>query len=86
MPKAGLTKTLKQTILSQAKAGVKIKDLALKYSLRETTIYGWLKQELGSNCQCNLQTKIKRLEAENQALLKIIGRYRADEETFKKRF
>lgn len=74
-----ISNQIRAEVVNKARNGVSVATLAGEYALGTTTIYKWLKAEINRGCSCSLQTKINKLQAENQALLKIIGRYRADE-------
>lgn len=70
---------LKAQIVGQIKEGKTVAELASQHQLATSTIYKWLRDDLDSGCVCNLKRVNAKLQAENEDLLKIIGRYRADE-------
>lgn len=66
-----IRKEIKQEVLTKAKAGEKVKDLAEQYGISDRTIYEWLSRD--SNSQTISVFKYNKLKRENAELKRLIG-------------
>jgi len=71
-----IPKEIKEEIISKAKAGQKVKDLASQYGVSDRTIYGWLRQDTGEHVVSIL--KYNKLKRENEELKRLIGELTLD--------
>ncbi len=74
---------IKTEILEKIRSGKSQRELGREYGIAATTISGWLSRSAVG--QRGDELEIGRLKRENEALLKIIGRMRYEEEFKKKR-
>lgn len=76
MPARRIPKEIREEVLSKAKAGEKVADLADRYGISTKTIYGWLQKDSGEDTISVL--KYNKLQRENQELKRIIGKLTLD--------
>jgi len=72
MPTKRIPKEIKEEILSKARAGEKVSDLANLYGISTKTIYNWLTIDSGEDVISVL--KHNKLKRENEELKRIIGK------------
>lgn len=79
---AGISKEVKEEILSKVKAGAKVVDVSKDYGVSTKTIYYWLrgKADAGANVM-----EVRRLRKENEELKAIVGALTMDLTKLKKR-
>lgn len=76
MPARRIPKEIRDEVLSKAKAGEKVADLAERYGISTKTIYGWLSKDSGEDVISVL--KYNKLKRENEELKRIIGKLTLD--------
>ena len=65
--------TTKTAILEEIKNGVKVAAIAEKYTVKDKTIYRWLREQADNTGTSSLE--IAKLKKENQELKEIIGMF-----------
>lgn len=76
MPARRIPKDIREEVLTKARAGEKVAELAEMYGISAKTIYGWLTKDSGEDVVSVL--KHNRLKRENQELKRIIGKLTLD--------
>jgi len=71
-----VSKEKKEEIISKAKAGEKVADLAAQYGISPKTIYGWLRMDSGEEVVSVI--KYNKVVRENQELKRLIGELTLD--------
>lgn len=66
-----IPKEIKDEILTKARTGGKVLDLAKMYGLADRTIYAWLQKDAGEEVISAL--KYHKLQKENEELKRLIG-------------
>jgi len=79
---AGISKEVKDEILSKVKSGEKVVPISKQYGISEKTIYNWLR--LGTEDKISL-IEHNKLKRENQELKAIIGALMIEVERLKKK-
>lgn len=79
---AGISKEVKEEILSKVKAGAKVVDVSKDYGVSTKTIYYWLrgKADVGTGI-----VEVRKLRKENEELKAIVGALTMDLTKLKKR-
>jgi len=67
-----IPKEIRDEVLSKARVGEKVVDLAERYGISTKTIYGWLTKDSGEDVVSIL--KHNKLKRENEELKRIIGK------------
>lgn len=76
MPAKRIPKEIRDEVLSKARAGEKIAQLAERYGISTKTIYTWLTKDSGEDLISVL--KHNKLKRENEELKRIIGKLTLD--------
>ena len=76
MPIRRIPKEIHNEVVTKAKAGEKVADLAERYGISSKTIYGWLSKDSGEDVISVL--KYNKLKRENEELKRIIGKLTLD--------
>jgi transposase-like protein len=79
---AGISKEVKEEILSKIKAGAKVVDISKDYGVSTKTIYYWLRGKTDSGASV---MEVRRLRKENEELKAIVGALTMDLTKLKKR-
>jgi len=79
---AGISKEIKEEILSKIKAGAKVVDVSKDYGVSTKTIYYWLRGKADSGTSI---VELRRLRKENEELKAIVGALSLDLTKLKKR-
>lgn len=66
-----IDREVKTAILEEIKNGTKVAEAAVKYSVKDATIYNWLRVQADNTGTSSLE--IAKLKKENQDLKEIIG-------------
>ena len=72
MPIKRIPKEIREEVLSKARAGEKVSELANRYGISTKTIYNWLTKDSGEEVISVL--KYNKLRRENEELKRIIGK------------
>jgi transposase-like protein len=72
MPIRQIPKEIREEVLSKARSGEKVSDLADRYGISTKTIYNWLTKDSGEEVISVL--KYNKLKRENEELKRIIGK------------
>ena len=76
MPVRRIPKEIREEVLTKARAGEKVAQLAEQYAISTKTIYGWLTTDSGEEIISVL--KYNKLKRENEELKRIIGKLTLD--------
>jgi transposase-like protein len=79
---AGISKEVKDEILSKIKSGAKVFDVSKDYGVSTKTIYYWLRGKADSGASV---MEVKKLKRENEELKAIVGALTMDLTKLKKR-
>jgi len=79
---AGISKEVKEEIISKIKAGAKVVDVSKDYGVSTKTIYYWLRGKADSGTSV---VEVRRLRKENEELKAIVGALTMDLTKLKKR-
>lgn len=79
---AGISKEVKEEILSKVKAGARVVDVSKDYGVSTKTIYYWLRGKADSETSI---VEVRRLRKENEELKAIVGALTMDLTKLKKR-
>lgn len=79
---AGISKEVKEEILSKVKAGARVVDVSKDYGVSTKTIYYWLRGKADSGTSV---VEVRRLRKENEELKAIVGALTMDLTKLKKR-
>jgi transposase-like protein len=71
-----IPKEIRDEVVTKAKTGEKVSDLAERYGISTKTIYGWLTNDSGEDTISVL--KYNKLKRENEELKRIIGKLTLD--------
>lgn len=76
MPARRIPKEVREEVVSKARSGEKVVDLAERYGISSKTIYGWLTKD--SDEEVISVLKYNKLKRENEELKRIIGKLTLD--------
>ena len=76
MPARSIPKEIREEVLTKARTGEKVAELAERYGISTKTIYGWLTKDSGEDVISIL--KHNKLKRENEELKRIIGKLTLD--------
>lgn len=79
---AGISKEVKEEILSKVKSGARVVDVSKDYGVSTKTIYYWLRGKADSGASA---VEVRRLRKENEELKAIVGALTMDLTKLKKR-
>jgi len=79
---AGISKEVKEEIISKIKAGAKVTEVSSQYGVSTKTIYYWLRGKADSGTSI---VELRRLRKENEELKAIVGALTMDLTKLKKR-
>lgn len=79
---AGISKEVKEEILSKVKSGARVVDVSKDYGVSTKTIYYWLRGKADSGASV---VEVRRLRKENEELKAIVGALTMDLTKLKKR-
>lgn len=79
---AGISKEVKEEILSKVKSGAKVTEVSTQYGVSTKTIYYWLRRKVDSGTSI---VEVRRLRKENEELKAIVGALTMDLTKLKKR-
>lgn len=79
---AGISKEVKEEIISKIKGGAKVVDVSKDYGVSTKTIYYWLRGKADSGASV---MEVRRLRRENEELKAIVGALTMDLTKLKKR-
>jgi len=71
-----IPKQIKDEVLSKAKSGRKVSELANQYGISDKTIYNWLRTDAGETVISVI--KYNKLKRENDELKRLIGELTLD--------
>ena len=79
---AGISKEVKEEILSKVKAGAKVTEVSSQYGVSTKTIYYWLRGKADTGASV---MEVRKLRRENEELKAIVGALTMDLTKLKKR-
>lgn len=79
---AGISKEVKEEILSKVKAGAKVTEVSSQYGVSTKTIYYWLRGKADTGASA---MEVRKLRRENEELKAIVGALTMDLTKLKKR-